>query len=112
MKLDFDGGITVLTGASDIGQGSSTIVALAAAEVIGIDMSRIRVVANDSAITPKDNGSYSSRVTFMVGNAAIEAARAMRTKLVDAAAELLDADPDAVECEGKPSLSKAVPSRN
>lgn len=101
MKLDFDGGITVLTGASDIGQGSSTIVALAAAEIIGIDMSRIRVVANDSVITPKDNGSYSSRVTFMVGNAAIEAARAMRSKLIDAAAELLDADPDTVECGGE-----------
>jgi len=40
-----------------------------------ISLDRIRVVANDSAITPKDNGSYSSRVTFMVGNAAIEAAK-------------------------------------
>lgn len=101
MKLDFDGGITVLTGASDIGQGSSTIVALAAAEVIGIDLGRVRVVANDSVITPKDNGSYSSRVTFMVGNAAIEAARAMRAKLIDAAAELLDADPADVDCAGE-----------
>ena len=101
MKLDFDGGITVLTGASDIGQGSSTIVALAAAEVIGIDLSRVRVVANDSVITPKDNGSYSSRVTFMVGNAAIEAARAMRDKLVAAAADLLDTEPDSVDCAGE-----------
>lgn len=101
MKLDFDGGITVLTGASDIGQGSSTIVALAAAEVIGIGLSRVRVVANDSVITPKDNGSYSSRVTFMVGNAAIEAARAMRAKLIDAAAELLDANPDTIDCAGE-----------
>ncbi|WP_432817225.1 4-hydroxybenzoyl-CoA reductase subunit alpha [Sulfitobacter sp. JB4-11] len=101
MKLDFDGGITVLTGASDIGQGSSTVVALAAAEVIGVSMDRIRVVANDSVITPKDNGSYSSRVTFMVGNAAIEAARAMRAKLVAAAAELLDTPVDTVESAGE-----------
>ena len=49
MKLDFDGGITVLTGASDIGQGSSTIVAQAAAEIVGVDMGRVRVIANDSA---------------------------------------------------------------
>ena len=89
MKLDFDGGITVFTGASDIGQGSSTIVSLAAAEILGIDLSRIRVIANDSAITPKDNGSYSSRVTFMVGNATIEAAKAMKEKLVNAAAKNL-----------------------
>jgi 4-hydroxybenzoyl-CoA reductase subunit alpha len=101
MKLDFDGSVTVLTGASDIGQGSTTIVALAAAEVLSIDLNRIRVVTNDSVITPKDNGSYSSRVTFMVGNAAIEAAKALREKLVAAAADLLDVSPDDVECQGE-----------
>ncbi len=101
MKLDFDGSVTVLTGASDIGQGSTTIVAIAAAEVLGIDMDRIRVVTNDSVITPKDNGSYSSRVTFMVGNAAIEAARALRDKLVAAAAKKLEADPGDIICEGE-----------
>jgi len=101
MKLDFDGAITVLTGASDIGQGSSTIVAQAAAEVLDIDLSRIRVIANDSAITPKDNGSYSSRVTFMVGNAAIEAARAMREKLIASAAKKLEVRPDEIDCQGE-----------
>lgn len=101
MKLDFDGAITAFTGASDIGQGSTTIVALAAAEVLGVDLGRIRVITNDSAITPKDNGSYSSRVTFMVGNAAIEAAKALRAKLVDAAAEKLEADPDDIDCAGE-----------
>ncbi|MCV0429385.1 MAG: 4-hydroxybenzoyl-CoA reductase subunit alpha [Roseibium sp.] len=101
MKLDFDGSVTVLTGASDIGQGSTTIVAQAAAEILRIDLGRVRVVTNDSVITPKDNGSYSSRVTFMVGNAAIEAAKAMRAKLIDAAAGLLDVDPSEVECEAE-----------
>lgn len=101
MKLDFDGAVTAFTGASDIGQGSTTIVALAAAEVLGVDLGRIRVVTNDSAITPKDNGSYSSRVTFMVGNAAIEAAQALRAKLTDAAAEKLEADPADIECAGE-----------
>jgi len=101
MKLDFDGAVTAFTGASDIGQGSTTIVALAAAEVLGVDLGRIRVITNDSAITPKDNGSYSSRVTFMVGNAAIEAAKALRAKLVDAAAEKLGADPADIECAGE-----------
>ncbi len=101
MKLDFDGGITVFTGASDIGQGSSTIVALATAEILSIGIERIRVVANDSAVTPKDNGSYSSRVTFMVGNAAIEAAKAMREKLVAAAANKLEADPEDILCEAE-----------
>lgn len=98
MKLDFDGSITAFTGASDIGQGSTTMVALAAAEVLGVDLARVRVITNDSAITPKDNGSYSSRVTFMVGNAAIEAATRLREILVAAAAKKLEADPEDITC--------------
>ena len=74
IKLDFDGCLTILTGAPEIGQGSSTILTQCVAEVLGIDMARIRIIAGDSAITPKDNGAYSSRVTYMVGNAAIDAA--------------------------------------
>jgi len=101
LKLDFDGSVTVLTGAADIGQGSTTMVALAVAEVLSVDLSRIRVLSNDSALTPKDNGSYSSRVTFMVGNATIEAARALREKLIHAAAQKLEADPADILCEGE-----------
>ncbi len=100
LRLDFDGGITVLTGAADIGQGSSTVMAQAAAEVLGVPLARVRVIAADSALTPKDNGSYSSRVTFMVGNATIAAARALRERLVAAAAVLLDAPEAAVEDAG------------
>ncbi len=97
LKLDFDASVSLLTGAADIGQGSSTILAQAAAEVLSIDIGRIRVVANDSAVTPKDNGSYSSRVTFMVGNACIEAAKELRRILVEAAAEKLEAKPEDIE---------------
>jgi 4-hydroxybenzoyl-CoA reductase subunit alpha len=108
MKLDFDGSVTVLTGASDIGQGSSTIVAIAAAEILSIDIGRVRVVTNDSVITPKDNGSYSSRVTFMVGNAAIEAAKALREKLVNAAAIKLEVAVEDIECEGESFFVKGA----
>jgi len=101
LKLDFDGSITAFTGASDIGQGSSTMVALAVAEVMGVGLDRIRIVANDSVVTPKDNGSYSSRVTFMVGNATIQAAERLRELLINAAAAKLDAKPDHVECTGE-----------
>ncbi len=101
LRLDFDGGITILTGAADIGQGSSTILAQAVSEVTGLEMSRLRVIATDSAVTPKDNGSYSSRVTFMVGNAAIDAAEQLRDILLGAAARKLDARPDQIECVGE-----------
>ena len=101
LKLDFDGSITVLTGAADIGQGSSTLIAQAVAEVLGLSLERLRVIANDSVVTPKDNGSYSSRVSFMVGNAAIRAAQALRDVLVAAAARKLAVSAGEVECLGE-----------
>ncbi|UCE31635.1 MAG: 4-hydroxybenzoyl-CoA reductase subunit alpha [Burkholderiales bacterium] len=101
LKLDFDGSITVLTGASDIGQGSSTVRAQIVAEVLLLPMSRIRVIASDSALTPKDNGSYSSRVSFMVGNAALNAAQALRRVLVEAAAARLEVQADDIEWLGE-----------
>ena len=82
LRLDFDGSVTLLTGAADIGQGSSTLLAMVVAEVLGIGLERIRVIAADSALTPKDNGSYSSRVSFMCGNAALAAAQELK-KLLD-----------------------------
>ena len=101
VRVDFDGGITALTGAADIGQGSSTMVAIAVAETLGISLERVRVVAADSAITPKDNGAYSSRITFMVGNAAIDAAKKLKAVLAEAAARKLEANPDDIECVGE-----------
>ncbi len=101
LKLEFDGAVTLLTGAAEIGQGSSTVLVQCVAETLGLDMLRIRIVTGDSDVTPKDNGSYSSRVTFMVGNAAIAAARKLKALLVAAAAELLDARPDDIEVLGE-----------
>jgi 4-hydroxybenzoyl-CoA reductase subunit alpha len=98
IRLDFDGGVTALTGAADIGQGSSTMVAIAVAETLNIPLERVRVVAADTAVTPKDNGAYSSRITFMVGNAAIDAAKNLKAILVKAAAKKLEANPDDIEC--------------
>ena len=101
VRLDFDGGVTTLTGAFDIGQGSSTMVAIAVAETLGVSLGRVRVIAGDSAITPKDNGAYSSRITFMVGNAAIDAGRQLRDVLIKAAASKLEAHPEDVDCSAE-----------
>ena len=101
IKLDFDGSVVVLSGAAEIGQGSSTILVQSVAEVLGLDLSRIRVITGDSDVVPKDNGSYSSRVTFMVGNAAIDAAQNLKQVLVQAAARRLEARPEDIECLGE-----------
>jgi 4-hydroxybenzoyl-CoA reductase subunit alpha len=90
LKLDSDGSVVLLTGAPEIGQGSSTILAQCVAEVLDIDMSWIRVAACDSEVVPKDNGAYSSRITVMVGNATVQAAHKLRDLLVNAAAGPLE----------------------
>ncbi len=85
IKIDRDGGVVVYTGASEIGQGSDTMTAQIAAEVLGCSLGRVRVIAADTDITPIDIGSYSSRVTFMAGNATLRAAEEVK-KLIAAAA--------------------------
>src|SRR5438445_747929 len=101
IRFAFESLLVVLSGAADIGQGSSTILVQTVAEVLGLDLSRVRVVTGDSEVVPKDNGSYSSRVTFMVGNAAIDAAQNLKRVLVAAAARKLEAKPEEIECLGE-----------
>ncbi|HET6976221.1 MAG TPA: molybdopterin cofactor-binding domain-containing protein [Pyrinomonadaceae bacterium] len=89
LRLDRQGGVCVMCGSTDIGQGSDSILAYIVAEVLGIDPFDIRVVTADTDLTPVDLGSYSSRVTLMTGNAAIQAAERARELLVLAVAEKL-----------------------
>ncbi len=87
LKVDFDGRVLITSGANDIGQGSDTMLAIIVAEVLGINMESIFVLAADTLLTPVDLGSYSSRVTFMAGNAAKEAAINLKTEIAKAVSE-------------------------
>jgi len=89
LRLDRQGGVCVMCGSTDIGQGSDSILAYIVAEILGIDPFDIRVVTADTDLTPVDLGSYSSRVTLMTGNAAIQAAERARELLTLAVAEKL-----------------------
>ncbi len=97
MKIDRDAAVTVFTGASEIGQGSDTLHVQIAAEVLGVRPERIKLVAADTERTPIDLGSYSSRVTFMAGNACLEAAKNMRQQIFDAVARKYKVDVTALE---------------
>ncbi|MHC4953667.1 MAG: xanthine dehydrogenase family protein molybdopterin-binding subunit [Planctomycetota bacterium] len=94
LKLDRGGGVTAFCGATDIGQGSDTVLAACTAEILGVDILDVRVCVSDTDLTPVDLGSYSSRVTLMMGNAAIQAAERARDMLAKAAAEKLEVPPD------------------
>ena len=96
IKVD-RGGVTVFCGAMDIGQGSDSVLATIVAEELGLQPSDVRLVTADTDTTPIDLGSYSSRVTFMAGNAALEAARNMRAMVVEAAAAKMGRDIEAVD---------------
>src|SRR6266446_108972 len=89
IRLDRGGGVTVYCGATDIGQGSTSVLAYVVAEELGIQPEQIHLETADTALTPVDLGSYSSRVTFMAGNAAIAAARKLKQQLLEAASERL-----------------------
>ncbi|HXU36136.1 MAG TPA: molybdopterin cofactor-binding domain-containing protein [Blastocatellia bacterium] len=90
LRLDRQGGVCVMCGSIDIGQGSDSILAYIVAEVLGIDPFDIRVITADTDLTPVDLGSYSSRVTLMTGHAALQAAERARELLAKAVAEKLD----------------------
>jgi 4-hydroxybenzoyl-CoA reductase subunit alpha len=90
LLLDRSGGVTVFCGASEVGQGSDNVLAVVTAEVLGIDVTEVKVVTGDTALGPVDLGSYSSRVTLMMGNAAIQSATRARERLSAAAAAKLE----------------------
>ncbi|MGA8153175.1 MAG: molybdopterin cofactor-binding domain-containing protein [Terriglobales bacterium] len=94
IKIDRDGGVVVYTGASDIGQGSDTMVAQVAAETLGCSLARVKVIAADTDLTPIDIGSYSSRVTFMNGNATLRAAQDVKKQISSAAARKMNCSPE------------------
>ncbi|MAB81085.1 MAG: aldehyde oxidase [Planctomycetes bacterium] len=87
LQLDRSGLVTVFTGGNDIGQGSNSVARIIVAEELGLDPEDVRVVAADTDLCPVDLGAYSSRVTFMVGNALIDACRKVRKQIVQAVAE-------------------------
>jgi 4-hydroxybenzoyl-CoA reductase alpha subunit len=89
LKLDRSGAVAVFCGATEIGQGSDDVLVACVAEILGVDPLDVRAVTGDTDLTPVDLGSYSSRVTLMMGNAAIQAAERARDLLAAAVAEHL-----------------------
>ena len=94
--LDRSGTVIVYCGATEIGQGSDDVLAAVVAETLGVDTGVVRVVTGDTGITPVDLGSYSSRVTIMAGNAAVQAAERLRASIADEVSETLGTLPDRV----------------
>jgi len=93
LTIDRDGTVTIFTGAAEIGQGSDTMQVQIVAAELGLPMEQVKIIAADTGRTPVDLGSYSSRVTFMAGNAALAAAREAKSQILTALAPKLAATP-------------------
>ncbi len=93
LKLDDFGGVTVITGSSEIGQGSETMIAQFVGEELGLPIKNIRVINNDTELAPWDVGVHASRTLFIAGNSAMRAAREARQKLLNAAAAKMKRKP-------------------
>lgn len=89
LKLDRGGGVSVFCGATEVGQGSDDVLSGIVAEVLGIDPFDVRRFTGDTDLGPVDLGSYSSRVTLMAGNAALQAAQRAKALLAEAVAQKL-----------------------
>jgi len=111
IRLDRGGGITVFCGSSDIGQGSDSILVYAVAEEFGVNPAEIRVVTGDTDLTPVDLGSYSSRVTVMTGNAAIQACGKLKKLLLETASDALEIPADDLEMIDGQVRSRSYPKK-
>jgi xanthine dehydrogenase molybdenum-binding subunit len=111
VKLDDFGKVSLITGASEIGQGSETVLAMIVAEELGIPFGRVSVVNDDTAVKPWDVGVHASRTTFIAGNAALLAARDVKRQLLTLAAPQLDEPLEELDCEDGVVFVRRAPSR-
>jgi len=111
LRLDRSGRATVMCGISDIGQGADSILASIVCEELGLTLRDVRVVAADTDLTPVDLGSYSSRETFMCGNACLDAARKLRHDVAKVLADLWGCEPSQVTLADGIACSTRDPGR-
>ncbi|MEJ2540723.1 MAG: xanthine dehydrogenase family protein molybdopterin-binding subunit [Gemmatimonadota bacterium] len=96
IQVDRSGRVAVFSGASEIGQGTHSMVAYIAAEELGVPLEHVRVMRGDTDSTPVDLGAYSSRVTFMLGNACIDACRKLKRQVQEAVGAQWEVQPEEV----------------
>jgi CO/xanthine dehydrogenase Mo-binding subunit len=116
IQVDRSGRVAVFSGASEIGQGTDSMVAYIAAEELGVPLEHVRVLRGDTDFTPVDLGAYSSRVTFMLGNACLDACGKLKAQVREAVAEAWEVRPREVLLAGgwalhAPDTGRKMPIR-
>jgi xanthine dehydrogenase molybdenum-binding subunit len=112
VKVDDFGHVSLVTGSTEIGQGSETVLAQIVADTLGVEVADVSVENSDTDLKPWDVGVHASRTTFIAGNAAHLAALDARAKIFETAAEQLQADPQELLAQAGQVLVKQDPSRS
>jgi xanthine dehydrogenase molybdenum-binding subunit len=111
VKVDDFGHVSLITGSTEIGQGSETVLAQIVADVLGVKVEDINVLNSDTDVKPWDVGVHASRTTFIAGNAAHLAARDARRQIFETAAEMLGVPPDRlIARDGRVMVNSHQPS--
>ena len=111
VRLDSGGDVVVATGACSQGQGHETTFAQIAAQILGVEVDRVRVAGGDTDAVPTGVGTFASRSLVMAGTAVASAAQELRRKLVRAAAALLEAAEADVEISQGRAVVRGAPGR-
>jgi len=111
IRVGEGGGLSVFTGASDIGQGSDGVICQIVAEVLGVSLEDIQLTSADTHLTPPDMGTYSSRVTVAAGNAALNAANTVKAELFKIVSGELEAHPKDLAARDGQIYVKGSPNR-
>jgi carbon-monoxide dehydrogenase large subunit len=111
VRVEVDGRVVVVTGASPQGQGHVTMLSHLVGDLLDVDPETIEVLTGDTSLIPQGGGTFGSRTTALAGSAALQATRAVRDKALRIASHLLEASPVDVVCQAGGFSVKGFPSR-
>lgn len=112
IKLNEDGGATVISGVVDNGQGNDNMLVQIAAEELGIRTEDVQLVTADTEVTPSDPGAYSQVSTFIGGHAVKNAAENVRRQLFETAAKTLNVNEDDLVARDRMICVKDSPDKS
>ena len=101
IKLNDDGFYNLMVGATEIGQGSDTVLSQIAAEVLMTTVDKVIIYSSDTDLTPFDVGAYASSTTFVSGNAVYKAACDLKADMLKEASRILKGPIDQIEFDGQ-----------
>ena len=94
IKLEPSGKLTCMTGVTEQGQGTDTMIAQVVASTVGVPMEDVRVLTGDTMVSPYGGGTWASRGAGIGGEAALQTGKGMRANILRVAAAMVECEPE------------------